>query len=256
VTPEDTNEDDLPTEDDAIMPFALGNALCGLAPLGDDPYLRMQAMNVSTVDKWLMSLEAKVRTARLDEEKDHETEFFLSALSQMWLFSTYELLRTWRERASDILKWSRTGGFALKIAALEIEDGSPQLNREAFAEVVKRAAADPQYVSAIAEDLDRTHILFRRLEFVRIALAKHQVLGNEKHFAPSPGVARVDMWTGSMSYELSKGRLSLGELRRRDVGDELRALATDRSVPSKDELARFDAYLKLSPDSNPLQGSP
>jgi hypothetical protein len=250
-------DDSMPRDCDEIEAFELNSALSGLVILGDDLYLRMQASNVSIVDKWLMSLEKKVRIARfVDDEKDYESELFLGALSQMWLFAIYELLRTWRERARDIQKWAANGGLGLKIAALEKDEGFPHLSREAFADLLKRAVADPAILHAIEDDLARTHILFilfRRLEFLRIALAKHQVSGNERQLAYAPGVGRVDIWTGSMSFELNKGRLSLGELKRRDVADQLRSIATGRTVPSKEEIESFDAFMKLSPTDDPFE---
>ena len=162
----------MPRDCDEIEAFELNSALSGLVILGDDLYLRMQASNVSIVDKWLMSLEKKVRIARfVEDEKDYESELFLGALSQMWLFAMYELLRTWRERAGEIQKWAANGGLGPKIAALEKDEGFPHLGRAALADLLKRAVADPAILPAIEDDLARTHILFRRLEFLRIALA-------------------------------------------------------------------------------------
>jgi hypothetical protein len=31
----------------------------------------------------------------------------VAALSQLWIFGLYELLRTWRQRASSILRWAK-----------------------------------------------------------------------------------------------------------------------------------------------------
>jgi hypothetical protein len=45
----------------------------------------------------------------------------LNALSQQWLFALYELLRIWRERAKDVVKWHVNGGLELKAEALESE---------------------------------------------------------------------------------------------------------------------------------------
>jgi hypothetical protein len=248
-------DDQVPRDPDDIEAFELDSSLRGLSILGDDPYLRMQAINVSIVDKWLMSLENRVRAARFgEEEPDREIELFLNALSQMWLFAVYELLRTWRERAKDIQKWAANGGLSLKITALHKDQDVPHVGREALADLLKGVVANPTILSIIADDLARTHMLFGQLEFLRVALAKHQVSGKEKELARAPGVCRVDLWTGSMSYELSKGRLVLGELKRRDVADQLRAIATNRKVPSKEEIEDFDAFMKLSPNADPFGG--
>jgi hypothetical protein len=144
---EDEDHDDpIPRDADEIQAFELDSALRGLVILGDDPYLGMQSFNISAVDKWLMSLEKQVRIARFaQEEKDTETELFLSALIQMWLFAIYELLRTWRERAKDIRKWAENGGLPLKIAALEKDAGFVHPGREAFVDLLKRAINDPPF---------------------------------------------------------------------------------------------------------------
>ncbi|MGD9656914.1 MAG: hypothetical protein AB7U61_04615 [Methylocystis sp.] len=253
---EDDRNDPLPRDPDEIEGYELFSALRGLAVLDEDAYLRTQALNVSMVDKWLMGLEKRVRNSRFaEDERDHESELFLGALSQMWLFAIYELLRTWRERAKDIQKWAANGGLPLKIASLEKERGYPHLAQEAFIGLLKLVSADSAILARIADDLARTHVLFGQLEFLRVALAKHQVSGKEKQLARAPGVGRVDMWTGSMSYELSKGRIILGELKRRDVADRLRSLAVDRTVPSPEDMKSFDEFMKLSPNFDPFGDS-
>lgn len=256
----DTDDEDrdeaLPRDSDEIEAHELFSALRGLAALDDDPYLRTQALNVSMVDKWLMRLESEVRDTRFGEEKrNREGEIFLGALSQMWLFAIYELLRTWRERAKNIQKWASNGGLPLKLAALEKNRAYPHLAQEAFIGLLKRVIADSSIVTEIADDLARTHVLFGQLEFLRVAIAKHQVSGKEKQLAYAPGVGRVDTWTGSMSYELSKGPTILGELKRRDVADQLRSLAVSRAVPTTEELKGFDNFMSLSPNSNPFDNS-
>ncbi len=85
-----------------IDPSALRQALFGLELLGDDPYLRMQAVNLGMVDVFLADLEVTVLRKHLEEESSYLAEAaFLSAQSQMWIFAAYELLRTWRQRSAD-----------------------------------------------------------------------------------------------------------------------------------------------------------
>ncbi|MGL9623095.1 hypothetical protein QRQ56_34515 [Bradyrhizobium sp. U531] len=52
-------------------------------------------------------------------------------------------------------------------------------------------------------DLRRTEMGFTTLEFIRVALAKHEVSkkGNKKPIAFAPGLARPNRWCGSMEYE-------------------------------------------------------
>ncbi|GJD76583.1 hypothetical protein [Methylobacterium goesingense] len=250
---DDEHNEPMPREPEEIETHELVEALRGLTLLGDDPYLGMQAMNVALVDGFLMPLESEARAYRsADEGIDIGHTMLLNALSQQWLFAVYELLRTWRERAKNVLKWKTNGGLELKAAALE--KGKPSdlnLGRDAFARALRCIIGDPGITKEIENDLARTHVLFRQLEFLRVALAKHEVSGRPKLFARAPGYARIDMWTGSMSYELSNDFAILGEVTRRSFGDGIRALATDRTVPTEESLASYDAFMAMKPGDVP-----
>lgn len=248
------HDEPMSREADEIEAHEIDRALRALKLLGDDPYLGMQATNVALVDGFLMQMESDARAYRsADEGIDIGHAMLLNALSQQWLFAVYELLRTWRERANDVLKWKTNGGLELKAAALEAKGKPSDLNlgRDAFARMLRRIIADPTISKEIEDDLARTHVLFRQLEFLRVALAKHEVSGRPKMFARAPGYARIDMWTGSMSYELSNDFAIFGEVTRRSFADGIRALATDRIVPTKESLASYDAFMALKSDDVP-----
>lgn len=220
----------------------LDAALRALTLLGDDTYMGMQGMNIAVVDWFIMPLEDQARAYReADEGIDLPAAMFLGAQTQMWLFAVYELLRTWRERAKDMIKWSKTGGFPQKIAALERHQDYEDFASRAFARILRLAHDNPTVIQALRDDLARTHGLFRELEFLRIALAKHQVPGS-KRMARAPGYARIDRWTGSLSYELSNGPIILGEVTRRHFAEGMRSWLTDRSVPTPEDLAGIDAF--------------
>ncbi len=238
---------------DEIGMSELSGALCGLVMLGDDPFLRMQATNIALIDKWLMSLEVEGLRARArDEHFEIAGGVFLNAQSQMWLFAVYELLRTWRERAKKIRVWVDNGGLSQKIASLRQNTSVVHVSNSILADLLARIATDPSVAAGIEDDLARTHVVFHQLEFLRVALAKHEVSGRPKRLANAPGHARLNMWTGSMSYELSNGAVILDEMTRRDFADGLRNIAVDRAVPSPDDLASFDAYMKLSETDSPF----
>jgi hypothetical protein len=94
-----------------ITQSELRQALTGLPVLGNDT-LRMQAFNLTIVDQFLMQLEFQVLQKLVQEERTPVPEAaLLSALSQMWVFAAYELMRTWGQRVRDILKWSQSGGL-------------------------------------------------------------------------------------------------------------------------------------------------
>ena len=242
-----------------IDPSALREALCKLHLLGDDVFLRMQAFNLAIVDQFLTDLEHQVLKKMFDEEETPVAETaFLAAQSQMWIFAAYELLRTWRERAHEMIKWAESGGLKQKLAVYEKDDGYTHFGRQYRANQIRAVLADPNMVDAVRKDLKRTHMLFARLEAIRVSLAKHEVRKKKGSVALWPGYGRVNKWCGALDYELEKGRYILGEINRRDIADEIRMLVADNYVPSDEDIASFDAFM-LGPgeegsEFDPTQG--
>ena len=64
------------------------------------------------------TLQEYIQTDRTPPEA-----MFLNAQSQMWIFAAYELLRTWRARAKDIIKWAENRGLEMKAKSLEEDQG-------------------------------------------------------------------------------------------------------------------------------------
>jgi len=96
---EDDYEEDAPRYGPAssVQSGSLREALCGLSLLGDDPFLSGQAFNLAIVDEWLTQIEEELMRQLFREDRTPMPEaVFVSAQSQMWIFATYELLRTWR----------------------------------------------------------------------------------------------------------------------------------------------------------------
>ena len=229
---------------------ALREALCKLHLLGDDVFLRMQAFNLAIVDQFLMNLEYQVLRKLIDEDGTPVGEAaFLSAQSQMWIFATYELLRTWRARAREMIKWVESGGLEQKLAVYEKDDGYMHFGREYRAGQIRTVLADPNKLDAIRRDLKRTHILFARLEAIRVSLAKHEVRKKKGSVALRPSYGRINKWCGSLDYELENGRYSMGEINRRDIADEIRMLVADDYVPSDEDIASFDTFMR-GPDEH------
>jgi hypothetical protein len=235
-----------------IASSELSGALSALHLLGDDPYLRMQTHNLAVVDHFIMRLEFELLQASIQEERlPPVNAMFLSAQSQMWIFAAYELLRTWRQRAKDVIKWHTNGGLHYKIEGLEREIGYVHVGRQTRATQLRRILEEPKLVEKIDEDLRTTYIPFTRIEFIRIALAKHEVRGNNKSIAYEPGYGRINQCCGSLEYELEKDGVILGNISRRDIADELRAISDRSSVPSEADLARFDA--SMSPPASSFE---
>lgn len=247
-------EADLPYRDPAeIEGLELTEALRSLQFLGDDSYLNMQAFNLSVVDQFIMRLEYDTLRKLHEEESTPAEAMFLSAQSQMWIFAAYELMRTWQERAAEIIKLHQNGGLQHKIAHLEKETGYLHVGRTTRAAQLREVLADPSIVEKIKLDLRVVHIPFSRLSFIRVALAKHQVQGRRNSIAYAPGYGRINQWCGSLDYQLERGRVILGNISRRDIADELRALSSNRDKPQTDEeIASFNEFMKGLPDENPF----
>jgi hypothetical protein len=211
-------------------------------PLLDDLFLGMQAMNVELVDGYLEDLEAELLQEYMASDRPPlASMMFVSALSQMWIFAAYELLRTWRQRAREIVGW----GKRLRDLAGEERDAAIAAKRE---EIDARAgeardgdvrwhvferAADPQFLEELQLAVNRTELTFRDLEALRMTLAKHEVPRQHGMYAAAPGYARLDMSNGSFYWQVELGVDEVTLLSRRGLADALRALArrNDRILP-------------------------
>lgn len=230
--------------DAALLPAALR----GLE-LFDDPYLSMQATNLGMIDMFCMDLEDQLLAAYHASDRTPVMEAsFVSAQSQMWIFAAYELLRTWRQRAKDAIKWAENGGLPAKIADLSKDVGFLHTGRLMRAKQLERLLAEPARVEKLRTDLRRVHIPFERMHFLRIALAKHEVSGRKNAIAHAPGYGRINMWCGAMDFEMSNGRYILGNINRRDIANDIRSIALIPDPPTAEDLADFDAFMRGPPD--------
>jgi hypothetical protein len=204
-------------------------------PLLDDMFLGMQAMNVDLVDGYLEELEAELlQESMVSDRPPLPSMMFVSALSQMWVFAAYELLRTWRQRAKETLRWGqklerlageeREAAMAAKREEIEsraAEAGDADLRLRSF-----ERAADPQFVEDLRSAVNRTELTFRDFEALRMTLAKHEVPRQRGMYAGAPGYARIDMSNGSCYWDIDLGDNEMTLLSRRELADALRALAT------------------------------
>src|SRR5204863_549309 len=74
-------------------------------PLCDDLWFGMQVRNIALVDMAIIrDIERNALSSYFEKESTpSDILMVLSALSQMWIFSLYEFLRTWRQRATILL---------------------------------------------------------------------------------------------------------------------------------------------------------
>jgi hypothetical protein len=225
---------------DDVPQGGLAEALRKL-PLCDELYLGMQAMNLDLVDQFLEAQEARLLAEYMEDERTHfPTVMFVSALSQMWVFALYELLRTWRQRARDLLRSGEEVRAApaaerharLKAKKREIEGraGRPDRAVVFHSPAYEEAAADPQSLEPLRKAVDRTERLFRRVEALRMSLAKHEMPGVKGSHAMAPGYGRIDMLTGSISWQVLLRGNEVDLISRRRIADDCRRLAIDRDV--------------------------
>lgn len=230
---------------DTIQGSEIPAALNQLALFDGDPYLRMQAYNLAIVDTFLNQLEQNVMCRLFDEERTPiDDAMFLSAQSQMWIFAAYEVMRTWRQRVKDVLKLHVNGGLQQKIASLEKEEGFLHYGKLHRADMLKEVIERPQIIDQIDADLKKTHVMFKWMEALRIMLAKHEVSGKANSIAMSPGYGRINRWCGSLDYELNNGKYIMGNTNRRDIANSIRAISLMEEVPTAENLASFDAFMK------------
>jgi hypothetical protein len=75
-------------------------------PLCDDLFLSMQAQNIALVDLMVLrDMETQLIQEywRSDGRMPNQFAMLVGATSQMWIYYLYEFLRTWRQRAQELI---------------------------------------------------------------------------------------------------------------------------------------------------------
>lgn len=240
---EDDYQDDDRLHPPEFGPGDLTRALAGLTMLGDDPYLSMQASNVGAIDNFLNGLEDQVLQEFGEEDGTPTTAFFLQAQTQMWIFALYELVRTWRARAQDMINWSDNKRLDQKIAEYRAPLPYTHHGRQMFAKRLERLKEQPELVQALRDDLLRTEQPFTWMEVLRMTLAKHEVAKVKGSIAFAPGYGRIDRFTGSIQYEISNDFAIFDVVSRRQIANSFRALPTS-TLPTLEEQRTFKEYMK------------
>ena len=229
----------------------LYDALMTLAGFSENPMLVMQASQLCLVDNMLNRMEQHVMAHQIDDEPPRAKIAQLQSLTPMWIFAAYELMRTWRQRCDEVIKLAKNAGFDLKATHLERDLGYRHYDRELRAKQLRDAEERPELVEQMRLDLRRTEMGFTHLEFIRVALAKHEVSkkGTKKPIAFAPGLALINRYCGSMEYEMSNGGAIIGFVTRRDLAETIRFIP-DATNPSDDDLESFRQYMN-PPDVEP-----
>ena len=212
-------------------------------PLFDDLFLGMQAMNLGMVHEFLLEIERNLLRELLELERTPPHTIFVSAVSQLWVFGVYELLRTWRQRADEVLifavRVSRATGnnrrklLALKRSQLLGGSAEPLSSRYRWSQF-RKAATDTNYGRKLREAIDRHELIFRRLEALRVSLAKHELpkqRGMPAIPAMMPGYGRIDEATGSIRWEYVLQGREVDALTRRGIAEQCLMLAKETRRP-------------------------
>jgi hypothetical protein len=229
---------------DAPAPFNL-MAWSGSIPLCEDLWLGMQVRNIAMVD---VSIVRQVEQQALDEYMATEKTpimvlSVLSALSQMWVFSVYEFLRTWRERAKHILKLadeyqtvkeSKKEAFLAK--AIENAQSKSKHIKIAPSYQIGQVGriADKAFIQAVKKFYEDTDGLFKQIEGLRVTLAKHEVPKGRGFFAEAPGYARMNTCTGSIYWHFDDKDGYTHKVDRREIANAFMGV-TDKQISLKEE---------------------
>lgn len=218
----------------------ISDALRSLPILGEEFYLQMQALNLGVVDEYLVDLESELLREYIQLEKTPvPSAVFVSALSQLWIFGVYELLRTWRQRVREVLqfleKFNMLGPGARE-AQVQTQreklkktspypDGIDDLRWSFF----EQAINDKDFLRRLQVALDSSESVFRRIEALRIHLAKHEVPKVKGSSAMTPGYGRIDIVNGSINYQVLLRGNEVDTISRQDIANSCRGLIRDKT---------------------------
>lgn len=188
----------------------------------DDVYLGMQAMNVGVADSVITEREyALLREWFEIERTPLESAMAVSALSQMWVYGLYEVLRMWRDRRFQFEKLRQNGGVESKLEAMP-DDDPMNLTLEVRKEQLRRYKEDDAYRTSVDAAWTKIEPVYRLTELFRMNFAKHCAPGKDGIVPRAPGYGRINQWCGAMDYELIDKYGYYTTMNRRDIADALR----------------------------------
>jgi hypothetical protein len=180
-------------------------------------------MNVGISDSVITKHEYALLREYIEIERTPgETAMAVSALSQMWVYGLYEVLRMWRNRRFQFTRLRDNGGVDLKLSSLPDDDPS-NLTVEFRRKQLEQFRSDSGYRDRIETTWAKIEPVYRLTELFRINLAKHTAPGKDTTIPRAPGYGRINRWCGAMDYELIDQDGYYSFINRRDVADTLRA---------------------------------
>lgn len=221
-------DDDRFTETDVPINFSV-IAWCRSIPLCDDVWLGMQAQHIAAVDIAIIRpLELHTARTLFNEEGIADLMMGLNGVSQMWLFALYEFLRTWRQRAKQVLQhadqYSRTklakqAYFLEKVIAdAKGKEKHIYSGPSFYSEHISRIA-DRSFVDEVKGYYEKTDGFFSTIEQLRMNLAKHEVPRTKGMVSEMPGYSRIDQMSGTLYWHYIGERGGLEKLDRREAAN-------------------------------------
>lgn len=225
-----------------IQDFALYRWVAEI-PLCDDLFLSMQAQNIALVDLLVlrqMEHDLLEHYYANDDRMPLDRAMLVGAMSQMWIYYLYEFLRTWRQRAQELIDAAeelekqntpdkKTDVQARQKTAIEKRRKLVRIAPNFYGAQLERVT-DPAFVASVRAYRDKTEILFRRVEGVRVTLAKHEIpkTGRHQMFAEAPGYTRFDtIQSGSAYWQFTLKDGSVDIVQRRLIANDFLRITED-----------------------------
>ena len=215
------------------------DALGGL-PLFGGTFLYMQAMNIDVVDQYLEQLESDLlREYSETETTPMASTMFVSALSQLWVFGLYELIRTWKQWVVELIEYDEElkalgrGAEGPERRNSRIKEQRAKLMRASDLGIIgdpfyngsfEEIEKDSSFVDQLRKAKASVLPLFRKVEALRVTLAKHEVPKTDGIRAQASGYARIDMITGALLWLIDYKDSSSEIISRRDIAEGCRDL--------------------------------
>lgn len=220
---------------------AFVDALRGLPIVEDDFYLGSQVLHLGVASSVIEQFEGDLmREYWRDDHVSPDRFMVVASLSQLWVFGVYEVLRTWRQRVQSVLKFvanlpteptARHSSIAAKKADVEGRYSHPDLVHDIHADVYERAARDAAYVTRLRGCLHRSERSFRRIEALRVNIAKHEVPKvNGDSYIVGPGSSRIDTVTGTLQWQVDLGNREVDMVSRASVLQAGVDIGTNRRI--------------------------
>lgn len=231
-------------------------ALQSLGMLKEDVFLGMQALNLGLVNELIVDIEDQmVREYLASDSTPMPTAMMASALSQLWIFGLYELLRTWRQRVRQVIRFTceldllnkndREERISAEVARLwtasmEIEGAVAPIPVQVFERAVRREG----FAKQLKLDLVRFERAFRKIEVLRISLAKHELPRVTGSYADMSGYARIDVSNRSLCWQISLRNDEVLIISRREIVEECLNIKREIAVLPKPVVEKVKQFVQ------------